>query len=146
MPKSLRQHAHHIDKKLKFRLRIYIVISLILLGIFIYNIVRGQLRLDLGLIGLIAGIGIGIITSRMFHTSWNHDTKKVVSRLDRFGIGILVFYILFEVFRDKLVGFFTHDFQVGTIGFAVLAGIMFGRVIGARGSIMKVLKEQEIFG
>lgn len=146
MPSSLRDHSHHIDKRLRFRLRLYFAISLILLGIFIYNLFRGSLRVDYGIIALFAGIGIGIIASRMFHTSWNKDAKKVVSRLDMFGIGILILYIVFEILRERIVGYFTHNTQVGPVGFAVLAGIMFGRVIGTRGKIIEILKEQEIFG
>ncbi|MDP3940772.1 MAG: hypothetical protein Q8Q49_00525 [bacterium] len=145
MPKSLRHHSHHIDKSLRRRLYLYFGISLILIGILIYNIARGALRIDYGAIGLLAGIGIGIITSRMFHTSWNKDAKKVISRFDTFGIGILVLYIVFELLRERIVGYFTHDVQVGTVGFAVLAGIMFGRVIGTRGKIVEILKEQKIF-
>ena len=146
MPESLKNHVHHLDKSLRFRLRLYFIISLILVGLLIYNVLRGALQLDYGLIGLLAGMGIGVITTRMFHIFWNNDAKKVVSRLDTFGIGILILYIVFEVLRERIVGYFTHDVQVGTVGFAVLAGIMFGRVIGTRGKIMQVLKEQRVFG
>ncbi len=76
----------------------------------------------------------------------NKDAKKVVSRLDTFGIGILILYFLFEILRGNIVGFFTHDVQVATTGFAVLAGIMFGRVLGTRGKIIEVLEEQKVFG
>lgn len=144
MPKSIKPHKKHIDKALQRRLYLYFGIAVILIAILIGNVARGALRLDLGILGLLAGIGIGIIASRMFHTSWNTDTEKVVSRLDAFGICVLVFYILFEVFRERIVGFFTHNIQVGTVGFAVLAGVMFGRVLGTRGKIMVVLKEQKI--
>lgn len=148
MPKINLRHAHakHVDKKLRFRLRIYILISLILIGIFVHNIWQGTLRWDLGLLGLGAGITIGIVTSRMFHVSWNHDAKKVVSQMDIFGIFILIMYIAFEISRDRAVDYVTHGFQVGTIGFAILAGIMFGRVIGTSGQILKVMREQNVLG
>lgn len=143
--KGLRHHKHHIDKRLRFRLRLYVAIALILICILVFNVLRGALRIDYGLLGLIAGTGIGIITSRMFHTSWDKDAKKVISRFDTFGIGVLLLYIVFEVLRENIVTFFTHDIQVATTGFAVLAGIMLGRVIGTRGKIIEILKEQEIF-
>jgi hypothetical protein len=144
--RSLRPHLHHIDKRLRFRLRLYFLIAVLLIGLLIYNVFRGTLQLGYGLVGLGSGIILGAIASRMYHTSWNHDAKKVVSKLDAFGIAILVGYVLFEVFREKIVGYFTHDFQVATVGFAVLAGIMLGRVLGTRGQIIAVLKEQEVFG
>lgn len=145
MRTSLKSHSHHIDKGLRRRLYLYFGVSVILIGVFVFNIFRGALRIDLGFVGLLIGIGLGVITSRMFHTSWNDDTKKVVSRLDAFGVVILILYILFEIFRERIVGYFTHDFQVGTVGFAILAGIMFGRVLGTRGRIIQILKEQKIF-
>jgi hypothetical protein len=142
--KSLKKHTHHLDKSLQRRLYLYFGISLVLLGILIYNVLMGSLRFDYGILGLLAGAGIGIVTSRMFHTSWNKNTKKVISRLDTFGIGILLLYVVFEILREPIVGYFTHDSQVGTVGFAVLAGIMFGRVIGTRGKIIEILEEQKI--
>lgn len=80
----------------------------------------------------------------MFHTSWDKDAKKVVSRLDIFGGVVLGLYILFELFRERIVGYFTHDIQVSTAGFAVLAGIMIGRILGTRGKIIQILKEQKV--
>jgi Kef-type K+ transport system membrane component KefB len=107
--------------------------------------VRGALRLDLGILGFAIGIMIGIVSSRMFHISWNHDAEKVVSRFDRFGIIVLIFYILLKLSREKIINYFAQGFEVGTIGFAVLAGIMIGRSLGTRGKILQILKEQKIF-
>lgn len=81
----------------------------------------------------------------MFHISWNKDAKKVIGRLDLYGVIILIGYILIEVFRDHIIKYITHDFEVTTIGFAVLAGIMFGRVFGTRGKILQVLRTEKIF-
>jgi hypothetical protein len=144
MAQSLKNHTHHLDRKLRIRLQIYFLISLVFLGIFIYNIARGALRIDFGLIAMAAGVVIGAFTSRMFHTRWDKDAAKVVSRIDMYGIVILALYIAFEIFRGKIIGYVTHDFEVGTIGFALLAGIMFGRVLGTRGRIIEILKEQKI--
>jgi hypothetical protein len=142
---SLQKHIHHVDKKLQTRLRLYFLIASVLFIVFLYNIIRGALRWDLGIISLLIGIFIGIISSRMYHISWDKNAKKVIGRLDIYGIIILILYVVLEIFRDKLVTFVTHDFEVGTIGFAILAGIMFGRVLGTRGKIIQVLKEQRVF-
>lgn len=144
MPNSLRKHSHHLDRRLRFRIILYMIITVILLGVIIFNIYTHALRPTLGLIGLAAGIGIGIITTRMFKMSWDKDAKKIVGRLDIYGIIILVIYVGFEIFRGKIVGYFTHNFQVAPVGFAVLAGIMFGRVLGTYTWVIKILKEQEI--
>lgn len=140
--KSLKPHVQHLDKKLRFRLRIYLLISLILIFILIYNIIRGALRIEYGLISILVGIIIGIASARMFHISWNHDADKVVSRLDIFGSVILILYIVLEFFRGRIIGYFTHGSEVTAVTFALFAGVMFGRVLGMRGRIIDVLKEQ----
>ncbi len=144
--KHLKDHGKHIDKRLRFRIRIYLLISLILLGVLLFNVIRGALRIDYGLLGLMGGTGVGIIASRMFHTSWDSNAKKVISRIDTFGVGILLLYIVFEILREDIVKIFTGDVQVATTGFAVLAGLMLGQVIGMRGKIIEILKEQKVFG
>ena len=144
--KSLKPHVHRLDKKLRFRLRLYFLLSLILILILIFNIVRGALRFDFGIISLFAGLAIGIVSARMFKISWNKDADQIVSRLDIFGGVILIFYIVLEVFRTKIVGYFTHGTEITAVSLALFAGIMFGRVLGMRGKIIEVLKEQHVFG
>jgi hypothetical protein len=143
---SLRHHAKHIDKKLQRRLRVYFILSAILLVVLAVNMVRHQLGLVYGLSGLLSGLVLGIISSRMFRLSWDKDAARVVSRFDAFGIGVLVVYVLIEVFRNSIISYFTHGDQVTTTGLAVLAGIMIGRGLGTRGRIMQLLKEQGVFG
>lgn len=142
---SLKNATKHLNKRLRFMLRIYLIIAIILLGILAYNVIQGILRLDWGLAGLGLGILVGIFSSRMYHISWDRDARKIVNRLDLYGAFILILYITFEIFKGDFVGFLTHDVQVTSIGFAILAGDMLGRFIGTRGKILKVLKEQKVF-
>jgi hypothetical protein len=97
------------------------------------------------LIGLISGIIIGVISARMFHISWNHDAKKIVSQLDVFGGLILVLYILFEFFRNKIISHFIYGPAVGGVSISLITGMMIGRFLGTRGRIIQVLKEQKVF-
>lgn len=143
---SLKPHAHHLDKRLRFRLRLYLLLTLILILILFFNIARGTLRVDFGIISLITGLILGALSARMFHISWDKNTNKVVSRLDMFGGAVLIVYIVLEIFRDKIVGFFTHGTEVTAVSFALFAGIMFGRVLGTRGKIIEILKKQRVFG
>lgn len=145
MPKKpLRKHAHHVDKKLRFRLRLYSIISLIMLGIVLYEIFINILPLAFATIGIFIGLFMGIISARMHHLSWNHDAKKIVSRLDIVGIIILVLYIAFIIVRSKLIGIFVAAPMVGAVGFSITAGVMIGRVVGTRNAIIEILKEREI--
>lgn len=145
MPKKpLRKHAHHVDKRLRFRLRLYSIISLVMFGIVLYDIFQNTLPLEFAAFGILVGLVIGIISTRMYHLSWDHDANKIVSRLDVIGIIILVCYIIFVVVRSKLIGIFVAAPVVGAVGFSITAGIMLGRVVGTRNAIIEILQEREI--
>ncbi len=147
MPKrqrSLRKHVHHVDKKLRFRVRLYSVISLAMLGIVLYEIFINILPLPFAVVGIFIGLFVGIISARMYHLSWSHDAQKIVSRLDMLGIIILAVYIVFAIFRTKLISYFVQGPVVGAISFSIIAGMMFGRVIGTRNAIIEILHEREI--
>jgi hypothetical protein len=141
---SLRKHVRHIDKKLRFKVRLYSLISLVMLGIVLYEIFIKILPLYFAAFGIFIGLFLGIISARMYHLSWNHDAKKIVSRLDVIGIIILVFYMGFVIIRSRLIGYFVAAPMVGAVGFSTTAGIMIGRVIGTRNAIIEILKEREI--
>lgn len=139
------KHTRHIDTRLRNRIRLYFVISLILLVIVLFDVFTGVMPLLAALIGLVIGGGMGIIASRMFHLSWDMDGKKIVSRMDIFGIVILILYVLTSLFRRSVIGYFVHGPAVTGVTFAILTGIMFGRVLGMRGRIIRILKAQDVF-
>jgi len=140
----LGRHAHHVDKKLRFRVRLYSIISLVMLGIAAYEIFIKILPLPFAVAGIFLGLFGGIISARMYHLSWSKDAKKIVSRLDTVGIIILVCYLVFVLIRSRLIGYFVAAPMVGAVGFSTTAGIMIGRVIGTRNAIIEILKEREI--
>jgi hypothetical protein len=143
-PKPKELH-HHIDPKLRFRLRIYFAIAAVLVCIVIYNIIKGDIDFFSAVGAYVVGAVIGIFTSRMFHISWDKNAKKVVSRLDIFGGVVLAAYILFEIEREHFVSLFIHGPTVAAVSFTVLAGVMIGRVLGTRGRIRTILKDQRVF-
>jgi hypothetical protein len=142
---SREKHGKHIDTKLRNRLRLYAVLTVGLVGIVIFEILAGFLPLLLAVIGLGIGTIFGLVSSRMYHLSWDHDARKVVSRMDVFGIIILVVYFLSAMLRRMVIGYFVHGPAVWGVTFAIATGIMFGRVFGMRGRIIQVLKEQNVF-
>jgi len=142
--KPLRKHAHHVDKKLKLRLRLYALIALVMLGIVLYEMFIKILPLLFAVVGIFVGLFIGIISARMRHLSWDHDAKQIVSRLDVVGVIILVLYMAFVIVRSRLIGYFVVAPMVGAVGFSITAGVMIGRVIGTRNAIIEILREREI--
>jgi hypothetical protein len=142
---SPRKHTRHIDTRLRNRIRLYFIISLVLLLVVLFDIFTGVMPLLVALIGLVIGGGMGILASRMFHLSWDRDGRKIVSRMDVFGIVILVLYVLTSLFRRLVIGYFVHGPAITGMTFDILTGVMFGRVLGMRGRIIRILKEEGVF-
>lgn len=141
-----RKHKKHLDKKLLFRLRMYFIISIVLLGIVLFEVLSGRVSFLLAMIGFIIGITIGVAAARMFLLSWHHDAKKVISQLDIIGGIILALYIVFAIFRSKIIGEFVPASYVTGMSLSVAGGIMIGRVFGTGQKIVSILKEQDLFG
>ncbi len=133
-----------VHKRLRVRLILYFVISIAVLGISIFHIIKDNANLLLSLLGLVAGLFIGVIVSRMYKISWDTDAEQVISKFDAIGVIFLVSYITFDIFREKIVDYFVSGPSVIAVSFAVLAGVMYGRVLGIRGKIQKVFKEEGI--
>jgi len=140
----LRKHIHHVDKKLKFRLRLYFIIAVIMFLVVLYDVFTNILSLEFAVVGVIAGIVVGVLSARMYQLSWDKDAEKIVSRLDLAGTVYLVLYIVFAIFRTKIIELFVHGPVIGAISFSIITGVIIGRVIGTRGAILKVLEEQGI--
>lgn len=142
---SLEHIRKHIDKKLQRSLRIYFIISLILIGVISFEIITGVVKIEFALIGIAIGVFLGFFTARMYHISWDHDAKQIVSKLDKFGGIILVLYIILAFSRKIIISYFIHGPAVGGVSIAIVTGIMVGRVLGTRGKIIQILKEQQVF-
>jgi hypothetical protein len=135
---NIRKYAHW---RLQLRLIFYVIIAASILGIGMYHIVRGDIPVVYPTMGLIAGMILGVIVSRMFHITWDHQAQMVISRLDAMGIVILILYILLELNREQVVRYFINNDYTISISFALLAGIMVGRVIGIRRKVKQVLEQ-----
>jgi hypothetical protein len=122
----------------------YLSLAIILAGFVVYNSYHDSISGFYPLGGVIIGIGIGFAITRIHKISWDKNAGKVVAQIDLFGLGILILLILFQIFRKKIVSEFVDDIDVTTTSFSVLAGIMYGRVLGIRGDVVRILKEKDI--
>lgn len=144
MLKKKKKLSQHIDKKILMRARIFAVVSLIFIIILARDLLIGSISLWILLVAVTAGIFVGIFASRMYHLSWSHDGKKVIGRLDRVGIAVLVLYIIFAIFRQRIVGIFIHGPILGTVTVAVMGGLFIGQILGIRNGIKGILKDEGI--
>lgn len=126
------------------RARIFGFVSLVFVFILGQDFFNGTISLAYLLGALIVGITVGMLASRMYHLSWDHDGKKVVGRLDAVGIVVLVLYILFAIFRKTLVGVVVHGPMIGTVTIAVMGGLFLGQILGIRNGVRGILKAEGI--
>ncbi len=144
MSKKKKRLSQHVDKKILMRARIFGFVSLVFIFILGQDLFNGTISFVYLLGAVIVGIVVGMIASRMYHLSWDHDGKKVVGRLDAVGIAVLVFYILFAIFRQKLVGVFIQGPMVGTVTVAVMGGLFMGQILGIRNGVKGILRAEGI--
>ena len=133
--------AGHVDKRLRSRVRIYLVIFVVMLAVVVVDtVLTGTAPILVGL-GLLVGVVVGVFVSRMYRLDWDQSANQVVSRIDKIGAAILVAYIVFAVSRSWLVGSFVDRSAVGPVGLSIVCGIMLGRVVGMSHGIRGVLHD-----
>ena len=135
----------HTDKSLVLRLRLFLAVSLALLGVIVYDLFQNTITLPLAALGIGVGIVVGLIAGRMFKIHWHEDKKKIVSRLDVLGIGILILYIAFEIFRGRIFGALIQNSLPTAFTFAFFSGTMFGRFLTMGFNIRSILYNRGIF-
>jgi hypothetical protein len=135
---NIRKYAHW---RLQLRLVFYFLISFAILAIGAYHIVTGEIPVMFPTTGFIIGMIVGIFVSRTHNIHWDTKAQMVITRMDALGIVILAAYILLELNRETVVRYFINDDSTIAISFALLAGIMVGRIIGIRRKVKIVLDE-----
>ena len=143
--KTKREHIKkHIHYKLANRIKIYFAISIIMIGVVVYEVITTWFNpfLALGLRGI--GLIAWYYLSRMFKIYWHIEDKIITSRVDRIWWIILWVYMAFSFLRHYLIGLFVQAPLVFVVTFSLVAGIMIGRFFWMRDTIIKILKKQEI--
>ncbi len=131
----------HVTPGLQIRLAIYFIIAIVMIGIAAYTIAKDEIRVFFPIIGMFVGIAIGAAVTRINKISWDHGAKRVITELDAFGVCILIVYIIFEIYRQTIVAYFVHGPSVISTSFALLAGVMAGRILGIQRKISQHLNE-----
>lgn len=144
MPLSKRKEvARFVHRKLLFRLRRLAIIFLIITGIVIYevsqNYIAGYLATDGFMIGMIIGL---LVARRMHNISWDAETNKAVTKMDRLGIIILVIYLLFAISRRWILSHWLQGYALSAFSLSVAAGGMLGRLWTTRQKIRQILKQE----
>ncbi len=135
----------HVESRLIKRLRIYIIIVLIMLSVIAFEVVTGAFSVILALIGIISGLLIGTIISRIYKLSWDEETHNVIGRVDKIGSLILVLYFIFIFTRAYYIGYWIQGAPLFAFILSLTAGTLLGRVLSTRRGIIKVLNAAKFY-
>lgn len=114
---------HQVDRKLRIRLGIFVLIALVLLGLAAYDVVRGDLAWWEAVLTLVMGLGIGYLFGRAVKIRWHESEEKVITQMD-------------------LLGEFFTGAVLTAITLAAVSGILIGRFLGMRQNIRRTLSEE----
>lgn len=134
----------YLDKRLIFRLRIYTLVMIFMLLVISGEVFSGTFSVAWALGGILIGLGVGTLATRMYRLSWDEDTSHVISRIDWIGGIILICYLTFVFTRTYYLSYWVQGAPLMGIIFSITAGTMLGRVLGTRRGINKVLKTWHI--
>ena len=143
MPSPItREHLErHVHSRLRTRIRIYYGISCAIVVAIVYRVFVHGGGVLYPFLALVIGLAAGILFSQMFHVSWDKDAEKVVSRIDAYGIILIVVYIIFELFGESLIRRWFSGPEVLTVILALAGGAVLGRGLGMARKMFQVLRE-----
>lgn len=133
-----------VDRRLIVRLRIYIVVMLALLIVIVFEVIQGKLSIQWALGGILIGLGIGIIVSRVYNLSWDEESNNVIGTIDGIGSVILISYLIFVFTKTNVMSYWVEGNTLFAIILGITTGTMLGRVLTTKRGIEKILKALEI--
>lgn len=139
---SIRQY---LEPRLIMRLRIYTAVMIIMLAVILFEVLQRTFTISLAVCGILIGLVIGTIASRMYRLSWDEETSHVIGRIDRIGAAVLVFYLIFVFTRAHFLGYWMQGAPLMALILSITSGTMLGRVMSTRKGIKKILKALKIY-
>lgn len=141
----IQRNKQHIDRKLLFHLRFLFAVFILMLIIISYDIVVGAIGFLFAISGVLIGTGLGVLWGRTMNIKWYEEKNKVVTEMDKQGVIILMTYLIFLYFRDRLLERWLEGAVLTAFGFSLLTGILLGRYLNIRLEIERILKEKKYF-
>ena len=139
---SIRQY---LDPRIIRRLRIYTAVMIIMLAVISFEVLQNTLTISLAVCGILIGLVVGTLASRMYRLSWDDETSHVIGRIDGIGAAVLVFYLVFIFTRTHFLGYWVQGAPLLSLILSITAGTMLGRVMSTRKGIKKILKALKIY-
>jgi ABC-type transport system involved in cytochrome c biogenesis permease subunit len=136
-----------VARPLGVRLAIYLLIAVVLTAVVAVDVVvLGPRSVLPAVAGLVAGLAVGLLASRMFAVRWDEVSGSVVAKLDALGAVVLVGYLLFALNRSRLADAVFDGSLAGVASLAALDGVMSGQLLGTRRGVVRALRSSGLFG
>jgi uncharacterized membrane protein YqgA involved in biofilm formation len=136
-----REHVdQHVPKNLRNRVRTYLALAVIIVVVIGYRLFVDQEDLWYAVLAFVIGSAVGIVVSRMYKIWWDTDAEKVASRLDIYGIVLLVAYVAFELLGEHYIRQTFAGPMILTMILALSGGAVLGRGIGIGRTMFRVLR------
>lgn len=136
-----------VGRSLGVKLLIYLLIFVVLFAVVVAELLQlGSSGVLPALAGLLGGLLVGLVASRMFRIRWDEVSGTVASALDAVGVAILVGYVLFSLNRGRIAEIWFDGPVVGVVSLAALAGAMGGQLLGTRAGVVRALRASGLFG
>jgi hypothetical protein len=133
-----------IDRKLVMRLRIYLIVMITIFAVIVIEVVQGRIIIQWALVGILIGLLVGTIVTRMYNLSWDEESNTVVGKMDGIGIVILVGYLIWEFTKSYFLGYWVQGSILSAILLGITAGSMLARVVSNKRNIEQILIALEI--
>jgi hypothetical protein len=131
-----------ISKSILVQVAILAVLAITVLVLAGLDLVDGTLGLGWAAGGLLAGVAVGIVASRIKRMDWDGPTGRVVAHIDWIGAVILVCFVVGNLAREWVLGHWVEGAALTTLGMCVTAGVLSGEVIGTRRRVRSVLADK----
>lgn len=136
-------YRQRISPKLRTRLRILIVMSIVFLVLAIWHMLTDPEEWRWALIGLAIGMGIGIAMTMFDQYVWHEGEEAVVNTSNIFATVLLLLYLVFSFSKNQILDdWITRPAALGMATAWLSFGVMLVRVQRMRRDILDVLKQQ----
>ncbi|AUB56271.1 MULTISPECIES: hypothetical protein [Methanobacterium] len=143
---SQKQLSKYLDQRLIKRLRIYTIVMVVMLLVIIYEVITGTFSISWALGGVLIGLGIGTLVSRVYRLSWDDETSNVIGQMDWIGAIILICYLVFVFTRTHYLSYWLQGPPLMGLVFSLTAGTMMGRVMSTERGVKRILRTWNILG
>jgi len=145
MPNKVRGRARqYLDRRLILRLGIFTIVSLILFGVIVFEVMQNTLAILWAVAGILIGFAGGLVASRIFRLKWDEEASKVIGQIDWVGSVVLVLYLTFRLMLRWLFGNWLQGAALSSFILSVTAGSMPGRLIGLVLGIRKIFQASNV--